>query len=234
MSRGCVLAVGAAVVAGCGSSALPTFGHIPNPKAFESVHWEPVGTSTHPAQGAFLTFDGSLTWHGSDGCTDVTGPMSTSRSPDGSPPALRTRTCGTRDPRSLRRGPHRRGAASGWVPADPQRKAAVGIAQQPGDPAPSARDDVLTARGGGRTRGAIDERRCVVDVGGKLATTGRAGRRRCPTTRVGPIERKRVADVIERSRMRFHGMALVMVFEKPAAPDPAARLAPCIAAQVRA
>src|SRR3954462_10592999 len=41
--RGCTSVVVAVLLAGCGSSTLPTVGEIPGPKALEGVRWEPVG-----------------------------------------------------------------------------------------------------------------------------------------------------------------------------------------------
>jgi hypothetical protein len=101
VARGGALALGAALLTGCGGSTLPTVGDVPSPRAIEGVRWEPVASGAHPAGGAFLTFDGPLAWHGSDGCTAVQGTYQyfresgrvTARAPDTN---LRDQGTGTR------------------------------------------------------------------------------------------------------------------------------------------
>jgi hypothetical protein len=71
---GSVATVAAALVAGCGGvSQGPTVGSIPAPRSIEGIRWEPVSDRATGAQRAFLTFDDALSWHGSDGCTEVHG-----------------------------------------------------------------------------------------------------------------------------------------------------------------
>jgi hypothetical protein len=64
----------AAVLAGCGNGSVsPTLGDIPAPASLEGVRWEPIAATGDRAHGAYLAFDGPLSWHGSDGCTEVRG-----------------------------------------------------------------------------------------------------------------------------------------------------------------